>query len=118
MSTMVRVPVQLKEQVEKLQSRFHSKSQADVIESLIRSLEAYDHYRSEQSKKWQDEKERQKNEDIHVGSETKNRLIDFQNFLGLKSPAQAIEFLIDVFDSSHSINKLAFLNFVEMKKAE
>lgn len=118
MSTMMRVPVILNEQVEILQSqRFYSaKSKADVLDQLISSLAEYDQYKAEQTEKWDQERQRKEEEDVYLGTEIKNKLIEFQNLVNLKSPAQTIEFLIDVFDSTHDIGKLAFFSYVEIKK--
>lgn len=116
MSTMMRIPVELKEQVEILQGRFHAKSQADVLEKLIKSLAAFDDYQKLQTTKWEQEKQRKADEDIYLGHETKNKLLELQKHIGLNSPAQTVEFLIEVFDSTMDIGKLAFLSYVEMKK--
>lgn len=114
--TPIQVPMELKEKVEDLKSRFFVSTNYEVIGWLISKLNEYDKFQIEEGEKWRKEKQRQQFEDVNLGEDLKKKLAEFQEHVGLGSPAQAIEFLLEVFESSPTIGRIAFSAYVKMRK--
>lgn len=115
MSTIVRMPIELKEKLEELKEKYNKKAIYDVVEYFIELTEV------QQETIWnlQEEKaqiqQRREKEDIYLGEELKKQLQEFQSHVGLRRPADAIEFLIVSYDGAMSINKMAFDTYIRLK---
>jgi len=104
-TTHMRLPVELKSELEKLQQRFYVRKTYDVIESLLKSMHSFDRYREEVRAEREREKEREKRELLDVGEDVKQLFSEKKAELQISSDADLILFLLKHYDSSESISK-------------
>lgn len=114
--TPIQVPIELKEELEELKKELYCSSLHDVIVRLIQDREQNAENRKAQQKKIEAELARQNKEDVNLGEERKLRLIEFQNEIGLASEGEAIDFLLEVFQSTPQIGMNAFKAYVKLRE--
>lgn len=111
----IQVPSELKKELQKLKKQLHCKSFPDVIKQLIDEREMNIWLRKEEQKHKDQENERIKREFVHLGAERKNKLVEFQKGVGL-TESEAIDFLIDVFNSTSVMGMDAFKSYVKLRR--
>ncbi|BFH18312.1 hypothetical protein J6TS7_32340 [Paenibacillus dendritiformis] len=114
--TPIQVPIELKEELGELKKELHSSSLPDVISQLLAERNKNAVYRKEEHKNKEAEKQRQQREDVHLGEERKNRLIEFQRNIGLASESEAIDFLLEVFETTPQISMNAFKAYIRIRE--
>ena len=116
---MSRVPVQVsaevKEGLEGFREKFRLKTLYETIDRLMKEFQKARMFEENQRTKALEEQERQKNEDVRLGTDLKERLVSCADDLGL-SPDETVTFLLAHYESSPSIDKKTFALFRSLRK--
>lgn len=115
MTTMVRMPIELKEQLEGMKERFGKKTIYDMVEHLIDTVERQKTRIGELQKEKEEQNANMEQHYIYLGEEMKKQFTEFQQHVDLKRPAAAVDFLISNFDSSLTMSRMAFDAYVRLK---
>lgn len=113
--TPIQVPEELKNEIDSLKDSLHSKTHYEVIEKLVKSHHSYTTFKNDQAKKWNDEKSRQQNEMLQVGSDTKKAFNLLKDKLGLKSEEDLTILLLDHFSSADQMKKGTFNMYLKLR---
>lgn len=115
-TSMVRIPDELKEKLENLKETYRFKTVYEVIDNLIEITERQKIKIGELQQEIDAEKQRRNEQDVYLGSELKGELLTLTKDISLRSPADAISFLIANYDGLRDLPKLAFMKYIELKK--
>jgi hypothetical protein len=116
-SAPMRIDVDVKSELETLKDRFHAKTHSDAVQKLITYYNSNERQRETDRQEREREKQRRNAEDVHLGGGRKEALTKFQNSYHFRSPADAIDFLLEAFYSSPSMGRLAFDLYAEKMAA-
>ncbi|WP_298737674.1 hypothetical protein [uncultured Chitinophaga sp.] len=106
--TPIQVPIELKEAVEEMKGTLRAGTHYEVIEKLIRYYNDNEQLKREQDEQRQLEKQKQQETMIYLGEELKRGYMHLNKSLGFASDASGVQFLIEHYENSLTIDKKTF----------
>ncbi|WP_336791123.1 hypothetical protein [Paenibacillus sp. MMO-177] len=106
--TPIQVPTELKEAVEEMKSTLYASTHYEVIEKLIKYYNETEEWKKQQREQRELDKQKQQQTMIYLGEETKQGYMQFSKSLGFASDQSGVQFLIEHYENSITIDKKTF----------
>lgn len=111
----IQVPEELKDTMDVMQGEFRAKTSYEVIERLISYYREGEKQKKIDFERKQMEKQQQQATMIHLGEGVKTNYMRFSNDLGFGNESSAVQFLLEHYENSRSIDMQTFKRFRELR---
>lgn len=104
----IQVPEELKNRVEELKGKFYAKTNYEVIERLCQYYEQSENQKVIERQKREREEEERRETMVYLGSDTKEKFVEFTKDMGFRSESDSINFLLAHYQNSGNMDMKTF----------